>query len=112
MCSSHGGNYNTPAIKQFKMLRPYIITDGDPRPFIDMRVDYDVTPPHNQPDVTFTAAGTEWDTGSWDTADWAAGAVMQSNWSGTAAFGTVGAPRLTAIGAELRIRRLRLRRDL
>lgn len=89
-------NYKTPAIKQFKMLRPYIISDGDPRPFIDMRVDYDTTPPLNQPDVTFTGAGTEWDGGSWDTADWAAGAVMQSNWSGTAAFGTVGAPRLTA----------------
>jgi hypothetical protein len=89
-------NYKTPAIKQFKMLRPYIISDGDPRPFIDMRVDYDTTPPLNQPDVTFTGAGTSWDVGSWDTSDWAAGSVMQSNWSGTAAFGTVGAPRLTA----------------
>jgi hypothetical protein len=89
-------NFKTPAVKQFKMLRPYIISDGVPRPFIDMRVDYDTTPPLNQPDVTFTSIGTEWEVGTWDVDDWAGGAVMQSNWSGTAAFGTVGAPRLTA----------------
>jgi hypothetical protein len=89
-------DYKTPAIKQFKMLRPYIISDGLPRPFVDMRVDYDMTAPTNQPDVTFTSIGTSWDTGTWDLDDWAPGAVMQSNWSGTAAFGNVGAPRLTA----------------
>lgn len=89
-------NFSTPAIKQFKMLKPYIITDALPRAFVDMRVDYDMTPPSNQPDVTFQTVGAEWDLATWDVDDWAPGATMISNWSGTAAIGSVGAPRLTA----------------
>jgi hypothetical protein len=37
--------YGSPGIKQFKMVLPYIITDGLPRPSLDVRVDYDDAAP-------------------------------------------------------------------
>jgi hypothetical protein len=89
-------DYGTPAGKMFKLLRPYFFTDGVPRPFVDMRADYDITPPQNQPDVTFTTIGTEWDLGTWDVDYWAAGAINVASWNGVAAFGRIGAPRITA----------------
>ncbi len=45
--------FKTPAVKQFKMIQAFMQTDGDPRPLIDFKVDYDYTPAQNQPDVTF-----------------------------------------------------------
>ncbi len=53
--------FKTPAVKQFKMIQAFMQTDGDPRPLIDFKVDYDYTPAQNQPDVTFAQAGAVWD---------------------------------------------------
>lgn len=89
--------YRTPAQKQFKMLRAYIISDGVPKPHLDMRVDYDTAPPFNQPDITEGSTGSEWDTADWDTADWANAIRAKTNWQGVAAKGGVGAPRMTAL---------------
>ena len=91
--------YKTPANKHFKMIKAYTITDGVPRPYLDMRVDYDATAPSNQPDVTEGALGSEWDVSDWDDADtigadWAHAEVRQTNWTGVAALGRVGAPRM------------------
>jgi hypothetical protein len=89
-------NYRSAGVKQFKMLKPYIITDGRPRPMIDMQVDYDVAPPANQPDLSFGSQGADWDTADWNTADWAAGVTMTARFSGVGRLGVVGAPRLSA----------------
>ena len=54
------------------MIRLYTITDGLPRPFMDVEVDYDNSPPTNQPDLTVgPGGGADWDTAPWDTSDWA-----------------------------------------
>lgn len=90
-------NYKTPGIKHFKMLKPYIITDGSPKPQIDMMVDYESVPPQNQPELTFSNEGADWDTASWDTADWAPPSAMIAKWSGVGRLGVVGAPRLQAV---------------
>ena len=38
-----------------------------PKPFVDIKVDYDMTPPVNQPDVTTLAdIGATWDEARWD----------------------------------------------
>jgi hypothetical protein len=89
--------FRTPAIKHFKMILPYIITDGDPKPSIDIRVDYDTSPAFNQPDVSVGITGSEWNIAEWNIADWASGSVGKNNWNGVAAIGRVGAPRLTAL---------------
>ena len=90
-------NFGTPAAKHFKMILPYLQTDGTPAPFIDIKVDYDMTPPLNQPDVTFGDQGAEWDLAPWDTSDWAAAVLNHNNWSGVGDIGHVGAPRMTAL---------------
>jgi hypothetical protein len=90
-------NFGTPAQKQFKMVLPYLQTDGQPRPFLDMRVDYDMTPPTNQPDVTFAAIGAVWDVAEWDTSDWAGSVASRNYWTGVGGLGRVGAPRMVAL---------------
>ena len=91
------GNFGTPAIKHFKMVLPYLQSDGTPRPYIDMKVDYDLSPPTNQPDVTFADTGAAWDEGDWDVASWAGGLITHNNWTGVGRLGRVGAPRLVAL---------------
>lgn len=89
--------YNTPAIKHFKMILPYLQSDsGALRPFIDMRVDYDTSPPLNQPDATTPLTGVAWDEQDWDEADWAQGLRVRTVWTGVSAMGRVAAPRLVA----------------
>jgi hypothetical protein len=90
-------NYGTPASKHFKMVLPYIQSDGKPQPFVDMKVDYDMSPPTNQPDVTFSTAGADWDTAEWDIADWAGTVQGHNNWTGVGVIGRVGGPRLVAL---------------
>ena len=89
--------YRTPAQKKFLMVRAYVITDGVPRPRIDMRVDYDTSPPVNYPDVTESRLGSEWDVADWDTADWEVAVRAKTNWQGVVGKGGVGAPRMTAL---------------
>lgn len=88
--------YGSAGIKQFKMVLPYVISDGNPRPYLDFRVDYDESPPVNQPDTTISDVGAAWDLATWDVDYWAGKAKVWNNWQGVAAIGRVGAPRLVA----------------
>jgi len=89
--------YGTPNAKHFKMIRPYIISDGTPQPYIDMRVDYDLTPPQNQPDVSFGDPGALWDVATWDVDYWTISGRSRNNWTGVGIIGAGGCgPRLTA----------------
>jgi hypothetical protein len=90
-------NYGTPASKLFKMILPYIQTEGSPLPFIDMKVDYDLSAPTNQPDVTFSSQGAVWDLATWDVDGWGGALTGHNDWSGVGVIGRVGAPRLTAL---------------
>lgn len=90
-------NYGTPAIKHFKMVLPFILSDGTPKPFVDMRVDYDMSPPTNQPDVTFTDLGASWDEATWDDDSWVSNVVTHNNWTGVGVIGHVAGPRLVAL---------------
>lgn len=89
-------DFRNPAIKHFKMIKPYVITDGTPKPFVDIRVDYDESPLYNQPDISYGNVGSMWDTATWDEDYWAGGMRLVSSWNGVAEIGNVGAPRLTA----------------
>jgi hypothetical protein len=85
--------FDTVAVKQFKMVLPYLISDGNPRLYIDIKVNYDTTAPANLPDVAIVALGADWDTATWDVDDWAGQAEQRGTWQGVAALGRVGAPR-------------------
>jgi hypothetical protein len=89
--------FRSSSIKQFKMVQAYIVTDGRPLPWLDVKVKYDFSPPINQPEVSFSEAGAEWDVSAWDAEFWAGGTLQP--WiikTGVGAIGHVGAPRLAA----------------
>jgi len=88
-------SYKTAFKKNFKLARLYAITDGLPRPFIDMEVDYSNKPPINQPDITSgSSGGADWDVAAWDSSDWSVSTAPVQNWQGVVGFGRVGAPRV------------------
>jgi hypothetical protein len=95
-CQLSWSLFGSPAVKHFKMIRPFLFTDGEPRPFIDVMTDYYNGPPTNQPDVTFATPGGRWDIADWDVDFWAAGKQQWIQWQGCAGLGRVGAPRLVA----------------
>lgn len=88
-------NYRSVAEKNFKMVQVYSLTDGMPRPFIDMEVDYSNVPPTNQPEVTYgPSGGSSWNTATWDLDDWASTTQPRQHWQGITGLGRVGAPRI------------------
>ena len=97
--------YKTPAIKHFKMILPYILTDGFPRPAVDVQVDYDNSAVLNTPDIT--ASGSQdatWDVSKWpedptagpNDTYWVYSSKNWTNWTGVGTIGRVGAIRMTA----------------
>lgn len=98
--------YKTPAIKHFKMILPYILTDGSPQPIIDVNVDYDSAEPFNTPDITGAdPADATWNAADWDLPNavppifgdfWVGGAKNWINWTGVGAIGRVGSIRMQA----------------
>lgn len=88
-------NFKSMSKKQFKMLRLYTITDGLPRPFMAVEVDYDNTAPINQPDLTVgPGGGADWTTSPWDTSDWALAVQPKQNWQSVTGLGRIGAARV------------------
>jgi hypothetical protein len=87
----------TPNVKQVKMVKTHILTDGLPVPFVDCRVDYETSPAINRPEISGSSEGAEWDIAEWDKAYWAGGAVTINNWTGVACHtGYTVAIRVTA----------------
>jgi hypothetical protein len=89
-------SYRTPAKKNFTMVKLYVITDGQPQPYIDMEVDYnELRNPINQPEIsTGPGGGAAWNTATWDVDYWAAMSLPKPNWQGITGLGRVGAPHV------------------
>jgi hypothetical protein len=89
--------FKSPALKHFKMILPYIVTDGDPHPQIDVKVDYDNSVAINEPELSsVVASGATWDLATWDVDYWVGGSRNWNNWTGVGGIGRVGAIRLSA----------------
>lgn len=89
-------SFKTSVEKHFTGVKAYMITDGDPHPVLDVKVDYDETPGVNAPDITLLGPGAIWDTATWDVDYWAPGLRSEIIWNGVDPSGVVGAVRLTA----------------
>ena len=88
-------SFNSVSKKNFKMIRLYTITDGLPRPFMDLEVDYNNVAPTNQPEITAgPSGGADWDTAIWDVDYWAQNTQPKQNWQGVTGLGRVGAARI------------------
>ena len=90
-------DYKTPAKKHFLVIQTYLTSSGLARPIIDMKVNYDLTPGVNQPDVNETTTGAAWDLAVWDQDYWAPGERARTIWNGVCPTDHVGAVRLTAL---------------
>ena len=88
--------FKTSSIKQFKMALPFIRTDGQPRPYMDIMVDYDDKPPTNQPEISspISVGEAAWETAVWDQSSWAGGMRLWNNWTGVGKLGRVGSIRM------------------
>jgi hypothetical protein len=88
-------SFRSAAKKNFKMMRLYTITDGLPRPYMDLEVDYNNVAPTNQPEITAgPSGGADWDLSAWDVSDWALATQPKQNWQGVTGLGRVGASRI------------------
>ena len=79
--------YNSSAMKHFKMISALCHHRWRrPKPYVDIRVDYDYSPPLNQPDVILAPMpASTWDVATWDQDYWAAAADRaEPQWNGVA----------------------------
>jgi hypothetical protein len=86
--------FGTSQKKKFNMVRPNFFTDGEPNPLVSMRVEYDDRNPTQEPELTWSVEGAEWDDGIWDEASWGGGINPVSRWITVSGIGIVGAPRI------------------
>ena len=89
-------NFGSVQKKNFKMVRLYSITDGLPRPFIDLEVDYNNVPP-DQPAGNHRRALGRVPSGTWRRGTWTTGRQStqpKQNWQGVTGLGRVGAARV------------------
>jgi hypothetical protein len=89
-------NFGTPLRKHFKAIQTYLTSDGDPRPVVDMKVNYDYTPGINIPDITQSSGGATWDVATWNVDSWTTLSATQTLWNGVGRLGHTGAIRLSA----------------
>lgn len=92
-------DFESPALKHFHMVRPFIITDGDVSPGIAINVDY-----RNTAEVVATpttiADPAEWDDAEWDADLWPIEENLVADWLGVATMiGTAASVRM-ALAAQ------------
>lgn len=86
--------FGTPGLlKRFTMMQPVLLTDGDPVPYVNVNVDFDLTPPVSPISTAPTAYGI-WDVGVWDLALWGGALTLQNFWQDVAGVGYCAAPRV------------------
>jgi hypothetical protein len=86
--------FSTPGrLKQFKMARPIILTDGVPGISIAMNVDFEDTQPLSVP--TFTGSTTSlWNVALWDVSLWQGALTPKKDWQSLFTVGYSGAYRM------------------
>ena len=93
---TYWSQFKTPARKHFLAVQTYMISNGQPRPSIDIKVDYDYSPGINFPDPTELVGSSLWDVAPWDTSDWSPGEKAMTVWNGVAPSGVTGSVRVSA----------------
>lgn len=96
--------FKSSRLKQFKAMRPNILSNGVPEVLVGINVDFDSTP------ITGTASFTPvtspvWDTATWDGAMWGSDDLLSYlDWQTVQGVGTCAAPRMKGQvqGIELR----------
>ena len=66
-------------LKQVKMLRPILSSDGNPSILLGINVDYDTNTPYGAPGFSQISPGV-WDSAIWDSATWGGGQTIRRDW--------------------------------
>lgn len=80
-------------LKNFTMVRPLIVTDGDITPSLSIDVDFADNPPAT-PASSVVTSGTKWNQFNWNESNWAGGTVSQVDWSSVSGLGYCAAIRM------------------
>jgi hypothetical protein len=72
--------------KLFTMVRPIFLSDGTPKPQINLTTNFQDKAPVSTPTTT-TVSGSPWDTSSWDDTSWTPEEVIFDSWAGTSGEG-------------------------
>ncbi len=73
-------------LKQVKMARPVIATDGSPAILFGINVDFDTTAPTGIPSFTASTSAV-WDTAVWDSDTWGGEPVVKKDWQSVSGIG-------------------------
>jgi hypothetical protein len=97
-------DYGVPgAMKQFKLARPLLQTDGDPGLLLAMNVDYRDDAPTGVLSAAVTGAPT-WAGSTWGGTVWQGGLTTVARWAALSSIGVVGALRLKVATKDARVR--------
>jgi len=91
-------------LKSFKLLKPYIFSDGTPTVFTDVNVDFRDEAPTGSQSFTPTTYGV-WDTAQWDDGVWGGALDITDEWQSCFGVGVSAALRMQTAsnGIELRL---------
>lgn len=73
-------------LKQVKMVRPIISTDGSPAVLLGVNTDFDTTAPTGSPSFSPSVVSL-WDSAIWDTSTWGGGLTVKRDWQTVFAMG-------------------------
>lgn len=82
--------FDTPLLKQFTMIRPFLNTNGSPNILASLNIDFSLantTSPLSFSPITYAT----WDSGVWDTSVWGADLVLTNAWQGANGIGNAAA---------------------
>lgn len=87
--------FGIPSRKRFTLARPHMRSDVKPEMQLEMRTDYDISPPGSVPTLSPNFSGSDWDLADWDVSAWASDADVYSQWVSISGLGHAGGLRLT-----------------
>lgn len=90
-------------IKQWKMVKPLISTDGAPGVLMGLNVDYDISAPAGTPSFTPLVTSV-WDASLWDAATWGGGLSPKKDWQTVGGIGTAAALHMVSVSNGMEIR--------
>jgi hypothetical protein len=92
-------------LKQLKMLRPIISTDGNPSLLLGVNVDFDTSAPTGIPSFSPNPTSQAiWDSSVWDSAVWVGGLVIKKDWQTCFALGYCLSAHLLGSGLNIHFR--------
>ncbi len=90
-------------LKQVKMLRPIISTNGDTTILMGVNTDFDTTAPTGVISFAPSIAAT-WDSSLWDAATWYGGLEIKRNWQTAFGLGYCISAHMMGVGKNVKIR--------